>query len=331
VVWYHNPVYPLVFAGGEMDSIRQAWYAQPKSGLAYGGGVWQVLILPITATFLGVEGAGTYATDIGPLFLLLIPLVLVVWAHLTSQERQTIRRALLVVGAVMAIWVFTAAFGSYISLYTRLFLYMLSPLAIVVGIALEATRRLPKKPFDLGFVLQALVALTLVFMMISGITFFNKNGVNLYFSGDKTYKEDYLKHELGWYYATMQDINQLPEGSTVRFLWEPRYLYCDNERLHCYTDSLMDAWYYARRAVGDGSPAAIADRWQADGVDYLLVYEFGREYECGAVCGSEEEGNNLYSEDDWRAWDTFAADYLVEVWRNGPEDDTSYILYRWRE
>ncbi len=33
VVWYGNPVYPLVFEAGDMDSIRQEWYAQPDSGL----------------------------------------------------------------------------------------------------------------------------------------------------------------------------------------------------------------------------------------------------------------------------------------------------------
>jgi 4-amino-4-deoxy-L-arabinose transferase-like glycosyltransferase len=331
VVWYHNPVYPLVFEAGEMDSIRQEWYAQPNSGLAYGPDAWQVPVLPITATYLGVEGAGTYATDIGPLFLMLAPLVLLAWVQFSDDERKTIRRALVIVGVVTAIWMFTAAFGSHVSLRTRFVLYMFGPLAIVIGIALEAARRLPKKPFDLSFILQALVALTLVFMVIGGITFFNKNGVNLYFSGDDTYKGDYLKHELGWHYVTMQDISQLPRESTVRFLWEPRYLYCDNERLHCYTDSLMDAWYYARRTVGDGSPAAIADRWKADGADYLLVYELGRKFECGKFCGSDEEGTDLYSTDDWRAWDAFVADYLVEVWHNGPEDETRYILYRWRE
>jgi hypothetical protein len=132
----------------------------------------------------------------------------------------------------------------------------------------------------------------------------------------------------------MRAINDLPENTTVRFLWEPRYLYCDNERIHCTTDSLMDAWYYARRTVGDGSPAAIAAAWQQDSdsySNYLLVYEFGRRFECGALCGSDEEGSKLYSADDWRAWDEFADTYLVEVWRNGPEDETRYSLYRWRE
>ncbi len=208
----------------------------------------------------------------------------------------------------------TAAFGSHVSLRTRFVLYMFGPLAVVAGITLESMRRLPKKPFDLGFIMQAMVALTVVFMLINAVKFTNNSGVNLYFSGeDDTYRDDYLEHELGWHYVTMQDINQqLPEDTTVRFMWEPRYLYCDNERMNCYTDSLMDAWYYARRTVDDGSPAAIAEQWKADGADYLLVYEFGRKFECGTFCGADEEGTELYSTDDWRAWDTFVEDYLVE-------------------
>jgi 4-amino-4-deoxy-L-arabinose transferase-like glycosyltransferase len=330
-VWYHNPVYPLVFEAGEMDSIRQEWYAQPHSGLAYGADAWQIPILPVTATFLGVEGAGTYATDIGPLFLILAPLVLLTWVYLSDEERKTISRAMVIVGVVTVIWVFTAAFGSHVSLRTRFVLYMFGPLAIVSGITLESMRRLPKKPFDFGFIMQAMVALTLVLMLIDAVKFLNNNGVSLYFSGEDEYKEDYLQHMLGWHYVTMREINQLPENTTVRFLWEPRYLYCNNERINCYTDSLMDAWYYARRTVGDGSPAAIAKRWQVEGNDYLLDYEFGRTFECGELCGAEEGGTELYSAADWAAWDEFVEKYLIEMWRNGPEDETRYILYRWRD
>ena len=286
LAWYDSPIYPLVFEAGEMDSIRQEWYSQPDSGLVYSGQAWQVPILPVTATFLGVEGAGAYSTDIGPLFLILVPLVLLAWKLLTEEERRTVIRALIFAGVVMGLWMFASAFVSYVSLYTRLILYMFGPLAVVAGITLEALRRLPKKPFALGFVMQALVALTVVFMLIDAMKFVNNSGVNLYFSGDDDYRDQYLDHALGWHIVTMRAINDLPENTTVRFLWEPRYLYCDNERITCYTDSLMDAWYYARRTIGDGSPAVVAEAWQHDRelqADYLLVYEFGRKFECGAV------------------------------------------------
>ena len=324
LVWYHNPVYPLIFKSAEMDSIRQNWYSQPDSGLIYGSEAWVIPILPIAATFLGVEGAGKFATDIGPLFLILTPFIVLVWKLFTSEERRTVTAAMIVSGTIGLIWAISATFGSYISLYTRLVLYSFGPLAITTALTFVALDRLPKKPIDLGFIMKAMIALTLVFMAISGLRFFAGQGIETYFSGEKGYKDDYLEHALGWHYETMQRINQLPAGTTVRFLWEPRYLYCDDTRLNCYTDSLMDAWYYARRVIADGSPAAIAQAWRGEDIDYLLVYEFGRDF--------EKDSAPLYNPDDWTAWDVFVQDYLLEEWSNGnADDDTQYILYAWRQ
>jgi hypothetical protein len=322
-IWYHSPLYPLVFQASDMDSIRQNWYSQPESGLIYDSSAWQIPVLPLIATFLGFEGAGIFGTDVGPLFLILVPLVVLVWGCLSGQERVTVHRALLVAGVITAAWILSSAVGSYISLQTRLVFYLFGPLAVVSGIVVEGLRRLPKKPLDVGFVLRAMVGLTVVFAVIGAVRALSDSGAQLYFSGEKGYESAYLEHALGWHYATMRQIDQLPQDATVRFLWEPRTLYCDNRRLNCYTDSLMDAWYYARRTVGDGSPAAIAERWKAGDAGYLLVYEFGREY--------EKEHAKLYTQADWDAWDIFVRDYLAEEWRNGSSaDEIQYILYRWR-
>ncbi|NPV68232.1 MAG: hypothetical protein HPY64_13915 [Anaerolineae bacterium] len=322
-LWYGNPFYPLLFDGGEMDAIRRAWYSQPGSGLIYGGGAWQLPLLPLTASVLGVEGAGTYNTDIGPLFVMLTPLLLLTRRQLTAAERATVRCALIVVGAVTVAWVLSAAFGSYISLQTRLVLYLFGPLAVVAGIALESLRRLPDKPLNLGFVVRAIVALALIFTVGDALRTLGRKGVQIYFSGEAGYRERYLEHALGWHYGAMRQVNTLPEGTTVRFLWEPRYLYCDGDRLNCWPDSLMDGWYYARRAVDDGSPAAIAAAWRAT-ADYLLVYEFGRTF--------ERENSILYTAADWAAWEDFVTGHLVEVWRGGNDGAAAqYILYRWRD
>ena len=254
---------------------------------------------------------------------MLTPLLLLTWRQLSHAERRTVCRVMIVVGVITLIWALTAAFGSYVNLRTRFVMYMFGPLAVVTGITLESLRRLPKKPFDLGFVTHALVALTLVFMVVNAVTFLNNSGITRYFSGDDGYEQNYLGSALGWHYETMRRINRLPEGTTVRFFWEPRYLYCDNERLTCYTDSLMDSWYHARRTVGDGSPAAIAASWRST-ADYLLVFEFGREF--------ERDETDLYTPEDWQAWDVFVNDFLVEEWRNGNSaDNIEYILYRWRD
>lgn len=322
--WYGNPVYPFMFSSAEMDTIRQSWYGQPRSGLIYSADRWQVPVLPLSATILGVEGAGTYGTDIGPLYLILLPLLALAWGSLETDTRRTLRFALSVAGVILAAWWLSATFGSYISLQTRLVLYLFGPLAIACGIALEGLRRLPKKPFDLYFVLRALVGVTFVFTAIDALQFLNTSGAGIYFGGKSDHEKRYLEHALGWHYATMQRVNTLPAGETVRFLWEPRYLYCDDVRLNCHTDSLMDAWYHARRTVAGGSPDAIAAAWRAEGADYLLVYEFGRTY--------EQEHATLYTAEDWDAWETFAREQLVEVWRTGNSTEApQYILYRWRD
>ena len=323
-LFYGNPVYPFAFESAEMDAIRQDWYSQPRSGLIYGESAWQIPLLPLTATVLGVEGAGTYGADIGPLFLLLIPLLMLARGRLAPSERAWLGMAGVVTGVILAAWLVSAAFGSYISLQTRLVLYVFGPLAIMAALALRGLERLPPKPVHLGFVIQALVALAVALTGVAALRYVGERRIPLYFSGEEGYERAYLEHALGWHYATMQRVNALPPGVTVRFLWEPRALYCDGERLHCVPDSLMDGWYYARRTVGQGEPAEIAAQWQADGADYLLVYEFGRAY--------EREHAALYDPADWLAWETFAGEFLDEVWRTGtPGDDVQYILYRWRE
>ncbi|MEP0763356.1 MAG: hypothetical protein HRF48_11540, partial [Chloroflexota bacterium] len=323
-LFYGNPVYPFVFESAEMDAIRQDWYSQPRSGLIYGGSAWQIPLLPLTATVLGVEGAGIYGTDIGPLFLLLIPLLALARGRLAPSERAWLSLAGVVTGVILAAWLVSAAFGSYIGLQTRLVLYVFGPLAIMAALTLRGLERLPPKPLHLGFVIQALVALAVALTGVAALRYAGERRIPLYFSGEEGYERAYLEHALGWHYATMQRVNALPPGATVRFLWEPRALYCDGEHLHCIPDSLMDGWYYARRTVGQGEPAEVAARWQAEGADYLLVYEFGRAY--------EREHAALYDPADWLAWEAFSGEFLDEVWRTGtPGDDVQYILYRWRE
>ncbi|MBN1200581.1 MAG: hypothetical protein JXJ20_01875 [Anaerolineae bacterium] len=324
--WYDNPVYPFVFDAGEMDALRRDWYSQPESGLIYRPAeAWQIPIMPLAATVFGVEGSGTYSTDIGPLFVILLPLLALTWAQLAAAERAMIRQALVLAGVMTACWVASAAVGSYMNIQTRLVLYIFPPLAVVAALALESLRRLPDKPLNLGFVLRAMVGLVIVFALIDGARIVVTSGIHAYYSAEDDYQDAFMAHKLGWHYeAIIRQVNTLPPGSCVRLLWEPRSLYCDETRVSCRPDSLMDAWYYARRTVGGGDPAAIAAAWQADGdPDYLLVYEFGRRY--------ERDHSDQYDPADWAAWDVFVADHLDEVWRGGnADDDIQYILYTWR-
>ena len=323
-IWYDSPVYPLVFEASEMYAIRQDWYSDPGSGMLFSSQAWQVPLMPLMATIFGVENAGIYASDIGPLFALLLPLIFLVWGHLEARERVVCSAALALTLPLTLAWITSGALLSYINIQTRLVLYALPPLAVTCGIILNALNRLPEKPLNLGFVVRAMVVLVVVFTLTNAVRILLRSGFHAYYSADANYQEDFLAFKLGWHYEAMRQINNLPPGPYVRFLWEPRSLSSDDDTVHCRPDSLMDAWYYARRTVQDGSPAAISAAWQADQrPDFLLVYEHGRQF--------EEDNQDLYTDSDWIAWDAFVSEQIDEVWRGVDGDgNVQYIIYTWR-
>lgn len=320
-LWYANPVYPFFFDGGEMNTIRQSWYAQPRSGLAYSSDAWQIPVMPLVATIFGAEDQGSYGVDTGPWFLILTPLVLLVWRRLTALERGAIGRALVVAGVIVAAWIVSSAIGSYGNRQTRLILYVFPPLALIGALALEGLRRLPDKPLNLGFVLRAMLTLTLALGALSAAREALRSGLDRYYSGADGYRDVYLDHALGWHAEAMRQVSALPDGTRVRFLWEPRSLYCAGERVVCVPDSLMDGWYTARRTIGDGSPDAIAAAWRV-GSDRLLVYDFGAHF--------ERADNTLYTPADWDAWQVFVAEQLVAEWQGVKDGEAIYTIYRWR-
>ncbi|MBN1678650.1 MAG: hypothetical protein JW966_00065 [Anaerolineae bacterium] len=322
-LWYDNPLYPFVFESADMDAIRQDWYFNPGSSMAYRY-PWQIPIMPLVATVMGIENEWLYGADIGPLFAMLLPMLGLTWSRLPAPERSALRRLLAVGGIMTAIWIGLAAFGSYVNIQTRLVLYMFPLLAVAAGITLESLRRLPGKPLNLGFTIRAMVALVVIFTLLTSGRRFVTSGIHEYYSADDDYRTAFLNERLGWYYEAIRHVNDLPDGTRIRFLWEPRTLYCDQKHLDCRPDSLMDSWYHARRTVNGGSLAAIAQQWQASGADRLLVYEYGREF--------ERDNASLYDDADWADWDVFVAEYLNEDWRGGNTDDEiQYIIYSWRE
>lgn len=321
-IWYHNPVYPFFFPSIGLDEVHQTWYVAPGTGLVPTGRAWHIPLLPFMATVFGVEGGVLYQADIGPMFMFLVPLLALGWGRLGEDARGLARRVLLVCGVIVAAWMVSAAFGSFYNIQSRLVFYMLPLLAVLGGLALDGLDRLPPKPFDVAFVLRAMVVLVLVFTLIHNGREFVTSGLHVYFSGRDDYRAAYLDHVLGWTNVAWTRVNDLEPGTDVWFLWEPRALYCDEDRVNCQPDWMLDLWYHARRTIGSGDPADIAAVWQAEGADALLVFESGRRFEI--------DRDQDYTPEDWAAWDAFVAEHLDEIWRGGPEEEAAYILYRWR-
>ncbi len=319
---YGNPLYPFGPPAAEMDALRQSWYRHPGSGLLFTSNAWHAPFLPLSATVFGVENAGLYGADIGPLFAALGPLALLVWRLWSAAERRTAALALSVAAAVTAAWMFSAALISGVGRQPRLVFYLFGPLALALALAFEALRRWPRKPFDLHFVLRGALAFSLALSALNAARILNNSSAPIYFSGRDDYRRAYLLSALPWHMRAMDQLATLPQGARVRFLWEPRSLYCP-ERVECVPDSLIDGWYYARRTIGEGNAQAIAEAWRAE-YDYLLVYEAGRRY--------ERDNNTLYTPADWAQWDAFVTEQLEQIWSGGVNQAApDFALYKWRE
>ena len=318
---YGNPVYPFGWAAGDMDAWRQSWYRHPGSALLYTKDAWHAPLLPLSATVFGVENAGLYGADIGPLFAALGPLTLLVWRLWSAAERRTAALALSVAAVVTAAWMVSAAWVSEVGRQPRLVFYLFGPLALALALAFGALQRWPRKPFDLRFVLRGALTFTLALSALSAARVLSGSNAQRYFSGQDDYRRAYLLDALPWHTRAMEHISALPEGARVRFLWEPRSLYCP-EALECVPDTLLDGWAYARRTLGDGSPQAIADAWRAE-YDHILVYDAGRRY--------ERDNNTLYTAEDWAAWEAFSTAYLEPLREIGALPEApDYVVYGWR-
>ena len=94
-----NPFYPLIFPGGAMDATRLRLY---ESIVPWGG--WQdAILLPLRATYWGVEGAKGYSASIGPLLLGLgLPAVLGLFFPNLLELESASRESDLAVGSSSA-------------------------------------------------------------------------------------------------------------------------------------------------------------------------------------------------------------------------------------
>lgn len=138
-----------------------------------------------------------------------------------------------------------------------------------------------------------MVGLVLGFNTLQVATEFIESGaLNVLFNVETP--EDYLNNNLGWYNPAAQAITDLPDGSRVLMLWEPRSFYCQTK---CIPDEVLDKWRHARQKVGE--PDDILDSWRDDGYTHLLYNHFGANF--------IRSNDARYNTADWVALDDLLA------------------------
>jgi hypothetical protein len=309
-----NPFYPFFFQGAFWDSLRQSFYSRPGTGLGPIG----LLLAPWDATIWGIEGGflvghPSYAATIGPLLLILIPLILLRPGR-SERHQPWLAAFLLASGAMYLLWLVGLA-SSHLLLQSRL---LFPALPMFVGLAVvgfDSLDRVEWPGFSIHFVVGALIALVLGLTLGSTILTFVADDPLPVITGSES-QASYYESRLGLYAWVMDRINLLPDGSRIVFLWEPRSYACSTEVV-CEPDAITDRWWHARRLGMTASEIAAA--WRSQGVTHVLYYEYGAQV-------IRDAGVDPYRADDWSELDKFTKEDLEEVenWRD------VYVLYRLR-
>lgn len=310
---YHNPVYPYFLGGVSWDAARAQTFDGFGSGLLSKPDAWQLPVLPLAAAIFGVERGGAYAFTAGPWLLAAPLLLLAVWRSLGDRPRALARDCLWLGGPLVLFWMVLAA-GSEIGQQTRLMTVALPFCAAAGALAFDGLSRWPRQPLDVRFVLQAVLAVTLLLGLAEPLRETVRVRAVPVLLGS-TSRADFLAHNLGLYDQAMRHLDELPAGSQVRLVWEPRAYYCPPDTV-CPPDILFDHWAYPLMA--GQTPDEVLAGWQAEGDTHLLVFGRGLDFA-------------LQNDPRFRPYDAlFAAaveSHLTPVWRSDP---AAYTLYEWR-
>ncbi|MBW4439596.1 MAG: glycosyltransferase family 39 protein [Pleurocapsa minor GSE-CHR-MK-17-07R] len=306
---YGNPIYPYFLNGLAWDGIRSAVFSQAGRGLLARGELAELLALPVSATVLGMNYGETYSFTLGP-FLLTSPLLLtLLWRVLEQKVRTAAVLGLAIMLPIYIYWAVTAAFTG-IGMQTRLVIMLLPISAVLGACALVGLDRLPEKPIKVSFIVRGIFLLTVLFSLFEVHKKVNETHFLEVTLGTMP-EQEFLFRNLATHRATLDRLNELPAGSTVRFMWEPRNFYCPAQ-LTCIPDVLFDNWGYQRRQ--GVAQAEIISRWRDAGDDYLLFFHLGY----------QEYLDFSFSPEYDVEFPVYAGENLPVVWA---ADDGRYTLY----
>ncbi|GAB4498870.1 MAG: hypothetical protein OHK0052_12880 [Anaerolineales bacterium] len=269
-----NPLYPQIFPTAHISPARLNYFAYTANRLPL---AWHTTLLPLSATFLGLEAAAlegnypVFGADIGPLLLLFA----VPGAFLLIHAMRT-RRDFLTAFALL--WLSTGwlamLIGGFLSpllWQTRLYFALFPALAFAVSQGWQALTRLTADGVRLKRILVALVLLVLSLNLWQETVTLARTNPLAVLTGAES-PQTYLERQLGAYFPAVQ---ALPPESRALFLWEPRGLYAP---VTASPDVWIDRWYLTRHEPAR-TPDQILAEWRAQGYTHLLINRPGAEFE----------------------------------------------------
>lgn len=263
-----NPVYPLLFPAAYMDSLRQWIYSRPDLA-EHNPGLAALIFL--RTTFLGRQGGNDYDATLGPLWVALLAGLLFAQSRLTAREREAAGPLALFVGVGYLGWVISMPM-SYFAVQARLFFGLFPALALLGSLGWMALHRLDAPRRLLSGLLNLAVLGVLCLSTLEQSTLYLVPWP--YLLGQQT-AAAYRQANLGWYPLAISQINNLPAGARVVFLWETRALDC-NPPDRCAPDVVIDRWWHLRQTQGPA--AAILAHWRAARFTHVLISDTGADF-----------------------------------------------------
>lgn len=308
-----NPVYPFFISGVYWDSFRAAWFSRGGTGL----GIGSLFLAPWDATIWGLEGGyfeghPSYGATIGPILLSLLPLGLLRSRRPAAGRGRAGTALLWLCGVSYLGWVAQLAY-SQLLVQTRLLFPVLPGLAVGAAYGLDRLGARGRGGRSARFVIGGLIGFALLLTGLQASLGFVAASPLGVLTGSQS-EADYRVERLGGHAAAMELLGALPEGSRVRFLWEPRSYYCPAQ-VTCEPDALLDRWWHARQLGGTAEDLRAA--WSQEGVTHVLYFRLGSE----AV---RQVGFDPLVESDWQELERFLGEELILIERVG----TAYELYR---
>lgn len=267
-----NPFYPFGLDSGRYwDEWRGWWYDRPGTGLLATSPI-RLLLAPLEATVLGREGTAFYDATIGPLLLAAAGCLPLVWGALDSRQKKTAGYLTLYLALNGLLWLVGLA-RSALLLQTRLLLPIFGVVAVLGGLAMSQLSLLRLPRFRTDWVAKTFFSLTLALLLAQTVAdFFRLNPLPVALGLES--ENHFLERQLGLYQTVIEQVNQLPAGSQIQFLWEPRSYGCTAD---CRPDALLDHFLHLSQYRG-WDAAGIAEGWQTAGVTHVLLHQAGLDF-----------------------------------------------------
>jgi hypothetical protein len=301
-----NPIYPLVWGGREWNDIDTRWLL----GIGQEMSILDLLLVPWTLTVLGTQGTVAYDATFSPLFLVLLPLLLIVPRRARGLGALVLAAA---IGYLFWIMSSAAAYGTFV-LQGRLLLPIFAALSLLCAYALDGLSIWDRPSFSLQRVLKMITGLTLVLGLFSQILLSISLNPWPHFVGFQSrddYLENHIPHRLQ---QTFRYLNEsLDPDDKVLFIWELRSYGLD---LPHKADALLNN--YAQSLARYGSPEGVAKGLRQAGFTHILVNQHVYPWITSDYPLTEEER---------ASWEDFQALYLTSDTLVHAEDEY-LLLYR---